>query len=243
MRRLSPMVCAHRGRSGVAPENTLVAFEQAIELGVDFIECDVHRTNDGAIVVMHDAAVNRTTDGDGQISQMTLEEIRALDAGSWKDESYAGERVPTLAEALEAVVPHCVLDIEIKQRGIAEQVVEEVRAAGAVRGVSIVSFDLEDLRQAKAGEPRLACGRITGGPESEGREGVLQLIEGALEVGANFLTCSHRAITEEMVYECHVRGLALMAWTMDTEEDVRAMRQLEVDALVSNYPELVLELL
>lgn len=237
------MVCAHRGRSGVAPENTLVAFEQATELGVDFIECDVRRTSDGVIVLMHDAAINRTTDGEGEVSEMTLEQMRALDAGSWKGESYAGERVPTLAEALEAVVPNCVLDIEIKQRGIAEQVVAEVRAADVVRGVSIVSFDLEDLRQAKTAEPRRACGRITGGPETEGREGVLQLIDGALEVGANFLTCSHRAITGGMVYECHVRGLALMAWTMDTEDDIRAMMELEVDALVSNYPELVLELL
>lgn len=243
MRRLAPMVCAHRGRSGVAPENTLAAFEAAIELAVDFIECDVRRTSDGAIVLMHDAAVNRTTDGEGEVSAMSLEQIRALDAGSWKDESYAGERVPTLAEALEAVTPACVLDIEIKQRGIAEQVVEEVCAADAIRRVSIVSFDLDDLRVAKAAEPRLACGWISGGPEAEGHEGILALIDTALEVGCNFVTCNHRAITEGFVYECHVRGLALMAWTMDEEQDIRRQMELGVDALVSNYPERVLALL
>ncbi len=243
MRRLTPMVCAHRGRSGVAPENTLAAFEAAIELAVDFIECDVRRTSDGAIVLMHDAAVNRTTDGEGEVSAMSLEQIRALDAGSWKDESYAGERVPTLAEALEVVTSAWVLDIEIKQRGIAEQVVEEVCAADAIRRVTIVSFDLDDLRAAKQAEPRLACGWISGGPEAEGREGILALIDAALEVGCNFVTCNHRAITEEFVYECHVRGLALMAWTMDEEQDIRRQMELGVDALVSNYPERVLALL
>lgn len=243
MPRLRPMVCAHRGQSGLFPENTMVAFEAAIALGADFIECDVHRTVDGHIVVMHDADVKRTTDGEGPLEQMTLEQVRALDAGSWKSGEFTGERVPLLAEVLDHIAPRCVVDIEIKQRGIAEQVAGLIVEAGMVRQTTVVSFALEDLSVAKATVPELSCGLITGGPGADNLEAVQALISSALGAGCNFITCAHRAVTETLVRECHLAGLVLMAWTMDQPEDIRRMMDLQVDALVSNYPERVLELL
>lgn len=240
--RLRPLVCAHRGRSGVAPENTLAAFEAAVDLGADFLELDVRRSADGEIVCMHDATVDRTTDGTGAVADLTLAELRALDAGSWKDDRYAGERIPLLSEVLAQIAPRLVVDIEIKQRGIAPQVVELIRAADAVRRVTVISFDGGDIRAAKDAEPTLACGLITSGP-GEGPDAVLALIASALGAGANFISCHHGAVTPALVRTCHLAGLVLMAWTMDAPEDIARMIDLQVDALVSNYPERVLELL
>ncbi len=241
--RVSPLVCAHRGLSGIFPENTMGAFEAAIELGADFLELDVRRTADGEIVCLHDSTVDRTTDGSGEVSAMTLAEVRALDAGVWKGAEHAGARVPLLREVLEGIAPRLVVDIEIKQRGIAGQVAEIVQETGAMRRATIVSFDLGDLRAAKAAEPALACGLITGGPEDEGVEGERALVSTALECGANFISCAHRSITPTLVRECHLMGLMLMAWTMDEPEDLRRVIELGVDALVSNCPERALELL
>lgn len=235
--RLGPLVCAHRGRSGVAPENTLAAFEAAIEIGADFLELDVRRSADGEIVCIHDATVDRTTDGSGTVAEMTLAELRALDAGSWKSESYAGERIPLLTEVLEHIAPRIVVDIEIKDRGIAEAVVQHIRAADALRRVTVVSFDPGDLVAAKAAEPTLACGLITSGPEDDSREAAHALIASALGAGANFISCRHTSVTDTLVRECHLAGLALMAWTMDEPADLRRMVELRVDALVSNYPQ------
>lgn len=240
--RLRPLVCAHRGRSGVAPENTLAAFEEAVAIGADFLELDVRRSADGEIVCMHDAAVDRTTNGTGAVADLTLAELRALDAGSWKDQRYAGERIPLLSEVLAQIAPRLVVDIEIKQRGIAPQVMELIRAADALRRVTVISFDLGDVRMAKDIEPTLACGLITSGP-GEGPDAVPTLIASALGAGANFISCHHAAVTPALVRECHLAGLVLMAWTMDAPEDIARMIDLQVDALVSNYPERVLELL
>ncbi|MGI5817179.1 MAG: glycerophosphodiester phosphodiesterase [Armatimonadota bacterium] len=239
--RLSPLICAHRGRSGVFPENTMAAFEAAVEVGADFMELDVRATVDGEIVCIHDATVDRTTDGSGEVAQMTLAEVQALDAGRWIGAAHAGEGVPLLREVLEVIAPRVVVDIEIKQRGIAEQVAGIVREAGALRRASVISFDREDIRVAKSTEPALACGLITSGPEEGSTEQAL--IGSALECGASFVSCSHRAVTPTLVRECHLTGLLLLAWTMDEPEDIARMIDLQVDGLVSNYPERVAEML
>ncbi|MGC9320607.1 MAG: glycerophosphodiester phosphodiesterase [Armatimonadota bacterium] len=241
--RLWPLVCAHRGRSGIAPENTMAAFEAAVELGADFMELDVRMTADGELVCIHDGTVDRTTDGSGKVSGMTLEQVRALDAGSWKGEQFAGERIPLLREVLERIAPRLMVDIEIKERGIAERVMAIVREADVLRRVTVVSFEPADLRAAMIAEPTLACGLITGGPDGDTEEDIHRLMASALECGANFISCHHAHVTERLVRECHLAGLALMAWTMDEAEDIRRMMDLRVDALVSNYPERVMELL
>ncbi len=110
-------VAAHRGWSEKYPENTMIAYRKAAELDVDQIEIDVRVTRDGELVIIHDATVDRTTNGQGKVEDLTLEEIRALDAGSWKGEEFAGERVPTLDEFLDFAVslPEMTFDIELKE--------------------------------------------------------------------------------------------------------------------------------
>lgn len=238
-----PLVCAHRGRSGVFPENTMPAFEGAVELGVDLIELDVHRTADGEIVCIHDGSVNRTTDGEGKVSEMTLEQIQALDAGTWKGAEYAGTRIPTLREVLLQIAPQVVIHIEIKQRGIAEQVVNLVREADTLRRVAFISFSTDDLRAVKAAEPAASCGLITGGPKEQGLEGERALIGEALDCGANFITCNHGSATASLVRECHLVGLLFLAWTIDTPERLQRAFDFGVDGVVSNFPERAMEMM
>ena len=110
-------VAAHRGWSEKYPENTMLAYRKAAELGVDQIEIDVRVTKDDQLVIIHDATVDRTTNGSGRVDSMTLEELRALDAGSWKGEEFAGERIPTLDEfiAFAVSLPEMTFDIELKE--------------------------------------------------------------------------------------------------------------------------------
>ncbi len=126
--RVEPGPCevvAHRGFSAVAPENTLAAITQAIAAGADGCEFDAYRCQDGAVVLMHDATVDRTTSGQGKVTELTLAELKRLDAGQWKAPEYAGQKVPTLEEALQQLKDSgCQAVIEIKMEGISQQVVE-----------------------------------------------------------------------------------------------------------------------
>ena len=123
---------AHRGASDKYPENTLLAFEQALAQKADAVECDVHLTADGEVVVLHDATVDRTTDGHGTVGELTLEKLRKLDAGSWKHGRFAGQRIPTLGEVVDLVHGRAELFVELKDESpeLAARVVAELRRCG-----------------------------------------------------------------------------------------------------------------
>ena len=139
-------ICAHRGASRSHPENTLVAFREAIRLGAHQIELDVRLSSDGQLVLMHDATVDRTTDGHGRVADLTLAEIKRLDAGSWKGPEFAGERVPTLAEALQVMPQNVWLNLHLK--------------GGADLGAAVAR---EVVRQKRAHQAFLACSRAAAG--------------------------------------------------------------------------------
>jgi glycerophosphoryl diester phosphodiesterase len=111
---MQPELTAHRGNSGLAPENTLAAFGKALETAAQWIELDAHRSADGEVVVMHDATVGRTTNGHGAIAELTLAELKKLDAGSWFGPEFVGEPVPTLAEVVALVGSRIRLNVEVK---------------------------------------------------------------------------------------------------------------------------------
>lgn len=118
---VGPQACAHRGDSGAFPENTLPAFKSAVAKGAAMIEFDCYRTKDGEIVIIHDATVDRTTDGSGRVTDFTLTELKALDAGSWFDARFAGVRIPTLRETLEVIPPEVLCNVHLKNApGVAE---------------------------------------------------------------------------------------------------------------------------
>lgn len=133
-------MAAHRGAAATHPENTLAALRRAAELGAHQVELDVRATADGALVLMHDASVDRTTDGSGRVDELTLEELRRLDAGSWKHPRFRGERVPTLAEAFRALPRDLWINVHVKggpelAEAAARVVVEEGRVAQALLAV------------------------------------------------------------------------------------------------------------
>src|SRR3712207_4357995 len=161
--RPGPYVIGHRGASGYAPENTMVSFERALALRADAIECDVHPTSDGKLVVIHDPTLDRTTSGQGFVSAHTSEQIRALDAGSWFDPSFADERVPLLDEVLDWARGRTKVVIEIKQGPIFyPNVVElliDVLDRTQMRGVVLViSFDHYSVQRLKQRAPDVTTG-------------------------------------------------------------------------------------
>jgi glycerophosphoryl diester phosphodiesterase len=230
---------AHRGASGQghAPENTLAAFREAIEIGVDGVECDVHCTKDGAVVVVHDDTLNRTTDMKGVVEEMTLDEVKKADAGSWFDPRFAGERIPTLKEVLELTKGKVITVIEVKPEGITGKVVGEIEKAAAADDVVLQSFHSSAVSSARELSPRVPRALLVGGKTAIRRLlGVLELIQKAAETGAGVLNLSSRIITPKIVEESHRRGISVWAWTVDDEAGMKRLTAMGVDGITSNYP-------
>jgi glycerophosphoryl diester phosphodiesterase len=234
---------AHRGASGHAPENTMASFRLAAEMGAKFIETDLHLTRDAKIVAMHDATVDRTTNGRGPISKMSLAELRGLDAGtkflSVDGKSYKGERVPTLDEILEfAKTADVTFYLELKESqgwGFEQSLVGALRRADAMKRVVIISFDAEVLATVKRIEPELAIGFLVEKPTT-------QLIEKAVALGAKqFLPRADR-ISSELIAAAHEAKLLVVVWTVDEIEDMHTVVALGVDGIISDYPDRLLAL-
>ena len=158
-RAIGIRVGGHRGASAVAPENTYAAFEQAIAQGGEYTETDIRVTSDGALVLVHDPTLDRTTNGQGPVSAISLEQLRELDAGSWFGEEFRGERIPELSDFLawiEARAPFGAA-IEIKAPGVGGAVAAQAWASPARERLSIYAFDADEIRAAKAAAPDLPC--------------------------------------------------------------------------------------
>ena len=156
----APLIGAHRGGATYAPENTLAAFGEGIRRGADMLELDVHFSRDRQLVVIHDHAVDRTTDGRGYVHDLTLAELQRLDAGARFDPRFAGERIPTLAEVIEFVAGRAYLTIELKGLprdwpDLPDAVVELLERTGLVRHALIISFDHRHVLRAKERNPAL----------------------------------------------------------------------------------------
>jgi glycerophosphoryl diester phosphodiesterase len=223
---------AHRGDSTNAPENTLAAFRAAVALPVKWIELDVHPTQDGALVVIHDDTVDRTTDGSGAVCDLTREALRRLDAGSWFDAQFAGERIPTLAEVLDLVAPTGTrLNIEIKSPppglDVARPVVELLRQAGKAREYVVSSFDLSVLLEVQATAPEITLALIGLGPE------ILPL---ALQHRLPWIHGYHATLDEAIIREAHANGIKVNAWTVDDPSTLTAWVAKGLDKLCTNRP-------
>lgn len=230
---------AHRGASGhgYAPENTLAAFREAIQNDVDGVECDVHCTKDEQAVVIHDHKLNRTTDRNGVIKKMTLDEVKKADAGSWFDPLFAGERIPTLRELLELTKGKVITVIEIKPDDITDKVVQEIENAAATDDVMLQSFHSSVVRSAQELSPQIPRALLIGGKKVISKlSDILDLIQGAAEVGAGVLNLSSKIITPQLIKESHRRGISVWAWTVDDEAEMSRLATMGVDGITSNYP-------
>ena len=230
---------AHRGASGHAPENTLAAFQKAIDIGVDCVECDVHCTADGEVVVIHDHTLNRTTHSRGNVEKMTLAEVKKADAGSRFDPRFADERIPALREALELMKGKAVSLIEIKPAGITDRVIKEIEKAGAVTEVVVISFHADVLKDAQKINPMIPRAFLLGGKRAIKKPAaILELIQQAVEIGGA-LNLSSKIITPQLVRESHRRGVGVWAWTVDHEAEMKKLAEMGVDAITSNYPDML----
>ncbi len=157
----STLIVAHRGLSSLYPENTLISFKKAVELGVDMIELDVHCTKDRELVVIHDSSINRTTDGKGKVNQLTLRELRKYSAGRWFSEEFEEERIPTLQEVFELVDKKTKLQIEIKQPGIEKSLIDLVEEYEILNNVLCGSFNLKSIIEVRKLNPLIPTLFIT----------------------------------------------------------------------------------
>lgn len=246
MRTSLPLRIAHRGASGrrLAPENTLPAFEEALKIGTDAIEMDVRLTGDGRVVVLHDDTLDRTTDRTGTVSRLTLDEIKAADAGVRFDARFQGTRVPTLEEALDLLGEEALALVEIKAEGITQTVVQTVARAGARDRVLLVSFNSQTVREASELDPGLPTGLIVGsGPDGDPRAWVLGLCHRLSELHANLLALQHDVAAQVPLRELGLRGLAVWLWTVDEIADLDRAADLGPDGIVSNYPDRLAQVL
>jgi glycerophosphoryl diester phosphodiesterase len=213
------LVYAHRGSSGAFPENTLLAFRQALTAGVDGIELDVHATADGVPVVIHDRDIARTTDGTGQVDEMPLARLRTFDAGE-------GERVPTLAHVLALAGDMVHLEIEVKATGIERQVLDVLAAFPHARW-AISSFAWSTLREARRLHPTAELWPLS----ERWREDTIAV---AAELGSPVVSIFTGAYTAESARLLESAGLRAMVWTVNDAAEARRVRDLGAHALCTD---------
>ncbi|MFC4502788.1 MULTISPECIES: glycerophosphodiester phosphodiesterase [Streptomyces] len=212
----------HRGVMGVEPENTLRSFVAAEQAGLDVVELDLHLSKDGALVIMHDPDVDRTTDGTGPIADQTLEELRTLDAGR-------GERVPVFEEVLDAVA--LPLQAEIKDVQAARALAEVMRERNLAERVEVSSFHDEALAEIARLVPGVRTALI-------GSRYGLDIVARAGDVGATTVCLNLRRVTLEIVEEARRRDLRVIGWVVNTQSQLRLVRALELDGATTDYPEI-----
>jgi glycerophosphoryl diester phosphodiesterase len=235
---------AHRGASGHAPENTMTAFRRAVELGASFIETDLQITRDARVVAIHDFTLDRTTSGNGQVHLLSLDQIRALDAGAWFGDhgagSFAGERVPTLTEILDFAKEHDVIFyLEIKfgpAWGVEHAVVAALRDQNASARVVILSFDPSALDTVHRLDSTMMTGFLCEHPTND-------LVERTVRAGARQLVARGDLITPAVVEKAHHAGLQVVAWTINEVDQMRRLIAAGVDGIITDFPDRLLNVL
>ena len=232
------MCIAHRGASAYAPENTFAAFDLALALGAQHLELDVRASADGYVVVLHDGTLNRTTSGSGPVGERTLAALMALDAGSWFDGRYAGERIPVFRDVLGRYAGRAHLHVEIKCRdvGFSGRVVDEIRGCGAMGHVTVTAFDLETLTEVRDCSGELPTGWLV-------REVTEDVVAAAKRLCVAQLCPKSPGLTPELVRYLHREGFTVRAWGVTSEEVMREVVRAGADGMTVNYPDVLLSYL
>ena len=231
-----PLVFAHRGASAYAPENTFAAFDLAIDMGARAMETDVQVTADGHLVLLHDERVNRTTNGHGPVAALTLAEVKALDAGSWLDPRFAGQRVPTADELLARYGGRVRLRLEVKAPGVVDRLLPLVEDAGLLDQVDLTSFELEYVVQLAARAPSAKVGYLVHAIDQEA-------IGETVAAGARMISGRAASLSPETIAEARRAGLEVSAWGVGDDELLAKVLALGVDSFTTNWPDRALGLL
>ena len=226
-------VWAHRGASTLAPENTLAAFKLAEAAGAGGLELDVQLSRDGVPVVLHDETLDRTSDGRGPVSELSLEHIKRLDAGSWFSPDFAGEKIPTLQETLQWGGSRLRFNIEIKDSAAGQAVLELSRSYSQA-SIVVSSFDHDLLHRLRCNAPNLPLAFLWESPDWAAA------VERAAACAAESFNPLYGYLSADLVTDCHRRGLAVYPWTVDTLAELKHCRRLNVDGVFCNNPGQVL---
>ncbi|MCK5166984.1 MAG: glycerophosphodiester phosphodiesterase [Rhodospirillaceae bacterium] len=235
-----PKVIAHRGASGTAPENTLAAIVRASDLGATAIELDVTISGDGVAVMLHDEDVERTSNGNGPITQKTINEIQKLDAGSWFDGTFAGEPIPTLKQAMKTINKHKLFfNMEIKpSAGLEEKtakiVADEVNKNWQANAPMLVSSTSEVCLQTfQKINPQMPCGLIVDNVPENWRE----IMQRNNCVSIHF---HYSNANLELVKEIKSAGYSALVYTVDDPMAAKDMFVMGVDGVFTNFPEMIM---
>lgn len=230
-----PTIIAHRGSSFTAPENTIASANLAWEQNADAVECDIYLTKDNRIVIMHDGNTKRTTGESYKFSETNSDVLRTLDAGSWKDQKYKGEKIPFLEELIATTPKGKKIVIEIKCGPeifpVLKQVVEK---CGKKKQLIFIAFDWNTILTAQKTFPKNACYWLS----SSAKDVQAKLPEVAKNKlkGVNL---NNKIVDQEMVKKAKELGLEVLSWTIDDPEEVKRLVQLGVTAITTNRPDLI----
>ncbi len=208
-------------------------------MGAGFIETDLQLSRDARLVALHDATVNRTTNGQGAVHDMTLAELRRLDAGSWFGSEFAGERIPTIEEILEFAKKHdVVFYLEMKPSGSwggEHALISALRESGEIARTVVISFDPAILAGVRKIEPTLMTGLLFEGQ-------IPEPLDKAIEIGARQLAVRGDLVTPRLLKEARGRDLQVVCWTVNHPGHMRLLVEAGVDGIISDYPDRLLEL-
>lgn len=233
---------AHRGASGYAPENTIAAYDLAVDMKADYIEIDVQRSKDGELVSIHDNTVNRTTDGTGKVRDLTFEQLRALDAGSWKGEQFAGEQIPTFDEILDRYHGKVGILIELKSPelypGIEEQVTEAIKERNLDKPqnkkIILQSFNFDSMKKMNQLLPKVPIGVLTSNRADTTPDALQEF-----STYADWFNPSYGILTKELVDQVHSLDMHIGSWTVRSREAADFLFEMKVDAIISDYPDYI----
>lgn len=230
-------VTAHRGFSDKAPENTLVAFSEAIAVGAEYVELDVQETADGRLVVIHDFNLSRTTNGSGKISDLTLNEIQQFDAGTWKDSGYAGELVPEFSAVIDAVKGKLKINIEIKSDSEDTQIVEKllklVNEKDFAEQCFFTSFNWAIIDKVKRLSPSMKAGYLF----SEMPD------KSIFEANVDLFSVHFQLVTAEFIAKAHAAGKEVHTYTVNETDEMQRLMDCGIDNIITNCPDKLLQYL
>nr|WP_297938048.1 glycerophosphodiester phosphodiesterase [uncultured Lachnoclostridium sp.] len=230
-------ITAHRGFSSKAPENTMPAFQAAIDSLADYVEFDVQQTRDGEIIILHDSNLSRTCGKNKFIWNVDFDEVRGFDAGGWFSEEYAGTQIPTLEEAIALCKGKTLMNIEIKSnshfKDLEEKVVSLIQKYGVQKQCVVQSTEYATLTKVKKLDSSITTGLILMGAYGEFEE----------SSSIDFFSIRSTFVNKNMVESAHKNGKAVYAWTVNTKNEIRRMKILKVDNIITDRPILARELL
>lgn len=247
-KKTTPLVIAHRGASGYAPENTLAAVQKALDMNADLIEVDIHLSKDGELIVIHDATLERTTNGAGEVVKKNVSDLKTLDAGSWFGDEFKGEPIPTLKEVMELINGQSVILIEIKKgkagnyQGIEQKTVDLIRELKAESWSIVQSFESEAVKNTYDIAPDIEVHKLI----VRDFPFIPLYHDGTFRTGsvysfdyAKAINPYYRLITQRFINQTHKRGMKVFTYTVNEEADIQRMIEMGVDGIITNYPDRV----